>query len=274
MDPKGKVAIVTGGSSGIGRATAIALAQAGASVVIADVDDEGGRETVRMIERALRQGSGQAGGQAAFVHTDVTRQEELGRMVAFAEQTYGGLDILHNNAGVTTGRSRYPETPLENWQRTLMIDLWAVIAGVQAAVPALRRRGGGVIVSTASVAGLIGFVPDAVYAAAKHGVVGLTRSLVPLKEEANIRVNCVCPGVVDTPMVRQGVDQMSPQERAQWEAMMSAMPLIPAQAVADAVLELIRDDSLTGEAMTVIYGRPPRLIPPNFEFRRDPAQRT
>ncbi|MBI2914073.1 MAG: SDR family oxidoreductase [Chloroflexi bacterium] len=264
MDPQGKVALVTGGSSGIGRATAIALAEAGASVVIADVDDDGGRETVRMIE--------QAGGQAAFVHTDVTRQEDLQRMVAFAEETFGGLDIVHNNAGVGTGRPRYPEAPLEAWQRTLMIDLWAVIAGTAAAVPALRRRGGGVIVSTASVAGLIGYVPDPVYAAAKHGVVGLTRSLAPLKDEANIRVNCVCPGVVDTPMVTRGLEELEGEERAQLEAMLSAMPLIPPQAVADAVLALVRDDSLTGEAMTVIYGRPSRLIPPPFEFRRDPAQ--
>ncbi|HXF51496.1 MAG TPA: SDR family NAD(P)-dependent oxidoreductase, partial [Dehalococcoidia bacterium] len=120
MDPKGKVAIVTGGSSGIGRATAIALAEAGASVVIADIDEAGGLETVRLIN--------ERGGNAAFVRTDVTRREDLQRMVAFAEETFGGVDILHNNAGIVTRRPRFPDTPPENWELTLAINLWAVIA--------------------------------------------------------------------------------------------------------------------------------------------------
>ena len=264
MDPEGKVAIVTGGSSGIGRATAIALAAAGASVVVADVNAEGGGETVSLIE--------QAGGRAAFVKCDVTSRDDLEGMVAFAEQTYGGLDILHNNAGIGTPPPRFPDAPPERWEQTLAVDLWSVIAGTQAAVPAMRRHGGGVIISTASMAGIIQYQPDPIYAAAKHAVVGLTRALVFLKDEANIRVNCICPGVVDTPLLTSGLEDLRPERRAQREAIMGRMPLIQPGEVAAAVLALVRDDSLTGEAMGIMYGRPPRLIPPAVAFSRDPSQ--
>lgn len=264
MDPKGKVALVTGGGSGIGRATAVALAAAGASVVIADVDEAGGRETVRLIVAD--------GGKAAFVRTDVTKRDNLERMVSFAEETFGGLDIVHNNAGVGTPRPRFPDATPEAWDRTLMIDLWAVVAGTQAAVPALKRRGGGVIVNTASVAGLIAYIPDPIYAAAKHGVVGFSRSLTYLQPEANIRVNCVCPGVVNTPMVTREMGQLTPAEQAQREAFLKSMPMMPPEDIANAVLELVRDDSLNGVAMAVTFGRPPRLVDQPFRFRSDPAQ--
>jgi NAD(P)-dependent dehydrogenase (short-subunit alcohol dehydrogenase family) len=266
MDPSGKVALVTGGGSGIGRATALALAREGASIVVADIDDDGGRETVKQIE--------QAGAKAAFVHTDVTSHGDIERMVAFAEETYGGLDILHNNAGIGTPRPRFPDAPLDVWEKTLAIDLWGVIAGTQAAVPAMRRRGGGVIVNTASLAGIIVYQPDPIYAAAKHGVVGFTRALVFLKDEANIRVNCVCPGVVNTPMVLKGMGQLTSEERAQREALFAQMPMIPPEEIAEAVLEFVHDDSLAGEAMGITYGQPHRLIPPAIQFARDPAQAT
>ncbi len=265
MDPQGKVALITGAGSGIGRATALALARSGASVVAVDIDDDGGRETVSLVE--------QAGGRAAFVHCDVTMREDLDQAVAFAEETFGGLDIMHNNAGVNTGTPRYPDAEPERWEKTLAIDLWGVLAGVQAAVPALKRRGGGVIINTASIAGLAPYIPDPAYAAAKHGVVGLTRSLVFLRADANIRVNCVCPGVVDTPMIRKGLEQAGPQERAIRMAVLSQMPLIKPEEVAEAVMSLVQDDVLTGEAMSLIAGRPPKLIPPPVSFERDPAQR-
>ncbi len=265
MDPQGKVALITGAGSGIGRATALALTKAGASVVVADIDDAGGKETVALIEAA--------GGKAAFVPADVTKREDVERAVAFAEETFGGLDIMHNNAGVSTGQPRYPAAAPERWEQTLLIDLFGVVAGTQAAVAALRRRGGGVIVNTASVAGLAAYIPDPVYAAAKHGVVGLTRSLIFLKDEASIRVNCVCPGVVDTPMITKGLEQLSPQEQAVRRAVLAQMPLLKPEEIAAAVMTLIRDDSLTGEAMSIIYGHEPRLIPPALSFAQDPAQR-
>lgn len=265
MDPAGKVALVTGASSGIGRATALALAQAGASIVLADVDEAGGAETVSLVEAA--------GGKAAFVRTDVTSREDLERAVAFAEETLGGLDIAHNNAGINTPGPRYPDADGAAWEKTIAINLWAVIAGTQAEVPAMRRRGGGVIVNTASIAGVIQYVPDPIYAATKHGVVGFTRALATLNLESNIRVNCVCPGVVNTPMIRKGLEELTVEQRAQRDAMIGSMPLIEPGEIAEAVLELVRDDSLAGEAMGVIYGRPRRLIPPAIEFRRDPSQR-
>lgn len=264
MDPNGKVALITGAGSGIGRATAQALSAAGASVVVADIDEAGGRETVSQIE--------QAGGKAAFVKTDVTKREDLERMVSFAEETYGGLDIVHLNAGVGTPRPAFPDAKVEDWERTMAIDLWAVIAGVQVAVPALRRRGGGVIVNTASMAGIITYLPDPIYAAAKHGVVGLTRALASLKLQDNIRVNCICPGVVDTPLVRRGLEQMDDKERAQTEALLNSMPMMRPEEIADAVMEFVTADSLAGEAMGIMYGRPRKLIPPAIRFQRDPAQ--
>ena len=264
MDPNGKVALVTGAGSGIGRATALALARAGASVVVADVDEAGVTETMRLIEAS--------GGKAAFVLTDVTKRDDVQAMVAFAEETFGGLDIAHNNAGIGTPQPRFPEAKPDDWDKTLAVDLWGVIACVQAEVPVMRRRGAGVIVNTASVAGLAPYLPDPIYAAAKHGVVGLTRSLQFLHGEANIRVNCVCPGVVDTPMVRRGLDAAPPEQRPQIEQMLKAMPMMPPSDIADAVLEFVRDDSLAGEAMSVIYGGRKRLVDPPIRFSRDPAQ--
>jgi NAD(P)-dependent dehydrogenase (short-subunit alcohol dehydrogenase family) len=264
MDPGGKVALVTGGGSGIGRATALALADAGASIAVADIDDGGGRETVALI--------GRSGGKAAFIHADVTRRENLERMVAFAEETFGGLDILHNNAGVGTGQPRFPDAPAERWEQTFAVNLWAVIAGTQAAVPAMRRRAGGVIINTASLAGVIRYEPDPIYATTKHGIVGLTRALVFLKDEANIRVNCVCPAVVNTPMLTRDMGELTAEEQAQREAIIGQMPLIQPDEVAEAVLEFIRDDSLAGEVMGIMYGRPRKLIPPAVTLRNDPAQ--
>lgn len=252
MDIQGKVAVVTGAGSGIGRATALRLAQEGASVVVADIDEAGGRETLAQIEAA--------GGRATFVRADVTSETDVRAMVAFAEETFGGLDILHNNAGILTERPRYPNAEAERWARVLEINLRGVILGTQYGIQAMRRRGGGAIVQTASLAGIIGFPPDPVYAATKGGVVLFTASLAPLKDEANIRVNCVCPGIVDTPMLHRSQEAM-PEEEPQLAAMLRNLPLIRPEEVADAVVELIRDDSLAGRALLVPNGLPRSLAP-------------
>ncbi len=254
MDIQGKVALITGGGSGIGRATALRLASEGAAVVVADVDEAGGRETVSQIEAA--------GGRAAFVRADVTREADARAMVAFAEETFGGLDILHNNAGITTGRPRWPDVEPERWARVLDINLRGVILGTQYAIAALRKRGGGAIVNTASMAGIgYGFPPDPVYAATKGGVVLFTASLAPLKDEANIRVNCVCPGIVDTPMFRGGAAEASEEERRAREEAMRQIAILQPEEIADAVAELIRDDTLAGRAMWVRNGVPREVAP-------------
>ncbi len=258
-DLEGRVALVTGGGSGIGRATAVALAEAGAAVVIADIDDPGAQETVRLIA--------EAGGRAAAVRTDVTQPEDLQRMVSFTEETFGRLDIFHNNAGINTGWPRFPEVARERWERTVAVNLTAVIGAIQAVVPAMRRSGGGAIVNSASLAGLIAYDTEPIYAATKHGVVGLTRALAFLKDEAGIRVNCVCPSFVDTQLPRRRLESMPPAERERWEAVLTRMPMLAPSEVAEAVLALVRDESLAGEAMAVMYGQPRRLVPAAMSVR-------
>lgn len=254
MDLNGKVAVITGAGSGIGRTTALRLAREGAAIVVADQNEPGAKETVSQIE--------QAGGRAAAIRVDVTNSADLTNMFDFADKTYGGFDILYNNAGVTTGEPRYPDTPEQQWRRTVEIDLNAVIEGTRQAIPRLKARGGGVIISTASLAGLFGFQADPVYAAAKHGVVGLTRALVNLKSEANIRVNCVCPAVVRTPMATGGIERLTGAMREEAEKRLAQMPMLPPEEIAEAVYELIRNDEATGIVMGVTLGDTRRIVDP------------
>lgn len=260
MDIAGKVALITGAGSGIGRASAIRLAAEGASVVVADIDDAGARETVAQIEKAGPSASSGQAARAVFVRADVTNIDDVRSMIAFAESTYGGLDILHNNAGIITGPPRWPDTEPEAWIRMLDINLRGVILGTQLALPAMRKRGGGAIVNTASMAGVgYGFPPNPVYSASKGGVVLFTASLAPLAAEANIRVNCICPGIVDTPMLRRAsqADAGDPQVTAD---LVSRIPVIQPEEIADCVVYFIRDDSLAGRALMVPNGRPRELV--------------
>lgn len=252
MDIAGKVALVTGAGSGIGRASAVRLATEGASVVVVDLDESGGNDTVAQIESSS--------GRAAFFRADVTNVDDVRAMIAFAEETYGGLDILHNNAGVITGEPRYPENEPEHWMRMLEINLTGVILGTQFAIHAMRKRGGGAIVNTASMAGIgYGFAPNPVYAASKGGVVLFTASMGLWKDEANIRVNCVCPGVVDTPMLR-GQREQTPEVQKALDDRLAGIQIIPPEEIADVVVEFVRDDSLAGRAMMVRNGRPRELL--------------
>lgn len=238
MDIRGKVAVITGGGSGIGRATAVRLAQEGASVVVADLDDAGGSETVARIE--------QSGGSAASLRADVTKAADAQRMIALAQQRFGGLDILFNNAGITTGQPSYPEADVDQWQRVLDVNLRAVVLGTQLALPVLRKRGGGVIIHTASMAAFVGFPPDPVYAATKAAVVMFTHSMGLLAAEG-IRVNCICPGVVNTPMLQRG--------RASGETVLPAnIPMLEPEDIAAGVVELIADDSVAGRALRIAPG--------------------
>ncbi len=241
MEIKGKAGVITGGSSGIGRATAERLAKEGAAIVVADLDEAGGAETVKRIESA--------GGRAVFVKADVTRLEDAQRMLDTAVSQFGRLDILHNNAGIGVGAPGFPEAPPERWHLVIEIDLQAVILGTGLAAPLMQKNGGGVIINTASMAGLYPHRQDAVYGAAKGGVVNFTHSLAFWEAERKIRVNCVCPGIVDTPMVRRGLDaatKLGLLERSWMPAKM-----IQPDEIADAVLSLVRDDSLFGCALEI-----------------------
>ena len=241
MEIKGKVGVITGGSSGIGRATAERLAKEGAAIVVADLDEAGGAETVKRIESA--------GGRAVFVKADVTRIEDARRMLDTAVSKFGRLDILHNNAGIGVGAPGFPEAPPERWHLVIEIDLQAVILGTGLAAPLMQKHGGGTIINTASMAGLYPHRQDVVYGAAKGGVVNFTHSLAFWEAERKIRVNCVCPGIVDTPLVRKGIE-------AATKLGFLAKPFVPAkmiqpEEIADAVVSLVRDDSLFGCALEI-----------------------
>jgi NAD(P)-dependent dehydrogenase (short-subunit alcohol dehydrogenase family) len=249
---EGTVALVTGAGSGIGRATAAALASEGASVVIADIDESGGRETVQRID--------EAGGMATFFRVDVTDAAQVQSMIAAAEEAYGGLDIVHNNAGIIASTRHLQDSDLDAWLRMVQINFIGVLLGTQAAIPALQRRGGGVIVQTASIAGLIPYPGNPVYAATKSGVVGFTRSLYHLKDELNIRVNCVCPERVDTALLRGARVAAQREQTSAAPSQQPAVPVMPPEHVAAGVLQLVRDDELAGAVMKISPDQPPEIL--------------
>jgi len=236
MEIAGRTAVVSGGASGIGRAICLALARKGARIVVADIDEAGGQETVRLVQ--------EAGSQAVFQRCDVTRTDDLTAMLEAAVTHFGSLDIVCNNAGIGERQALFEDDTRE-FERVIAIDLTAVIDATRLAVRAMRTRGGGVIINTASMGGLLPMPNNPVYAAAKAGVVNFTRSLAHLAERWNIRVNAICPSFTDTPLVRQ-----AGEERLREVAALVGGILQP-EYVAEGVVELVEDDSRAGAIMRV-----------------------
>jgi NAD(P)-dependent dehydrogenase (short-subunit alcohol dehydrogenase family) len=243
----GKAALVTGGGSGLGRASAIALARAGAAVTVADVNEDGGKETAALVYE-------EAGGDAEFVRADVTRPDDVAAMVDQAVARWGHLDCALNNAGMTGASAPTADYELDDWNRALALNLTGVFLCIKYELPAMLERGGS-IVNMASGAGLVGFPGLPAYVASKHGVVGLTRAAALEYASHGVRINAICPGSTRTPMLEgfMGGDE-------QVERMMTrAVPLGRLgrpEEIAEAVVWLCSDAAsfVVGHALAVDGG--------------------
>jgi NAD(P)-dependent dehydrogenase (short-subunit alcohol dehydrogenase family) len=231
FDFRDKVALVTGGAGGLGSATCRALAEAGAQVVVSDVAVEAGEKL-----------ASELGGH--FVETDVSSLEANEAMVAFAREQCGGLDLVYLNAGIASGCGIGETFDLELYRRAMGINLDGVVFGTQAAMPALRVRGGGSIVATASLAGLTAVPLDPIYAANKHAVVGFARSVGLAFAHEGIRFNAICPGFSESAIIKD----------IRAAIIDSGVPIIPAEQVAATVLQIFASEG-TGEAWFVQPGR-------------------
>ena len=249
MRLESKVALITGAGSGIGRATAELFAKEGAKVIVADYNAESSQLTVRSIK--------ESGGQATFVQADVSKAIDAERMVRAAVNTYGRLDILHNNAGIFVKPTPAHELTEDIWDRVFDINIKGVWLGCKYAVPELIKAGGGAIVNTASMAGIRGRPYTSAYCASKGAVVMFTKTLAIELAPYNIRVNCICPGAVNTPLIHQlGVTQE--QAAAQ---VLSDQPIprfARPEEIAQAVLYLAADGEssyVTGHALQIDGGQ-------------------
>jgi NAD(P)-dependent dehydrogenase (short-subunit alcohol dehydrogenase family) len=243
----GKVALVTGGASGLGRVSAIALAGEDAQVVVSDIAVSEGEATVKMIT--------DVGGQAVFIKADVTRSSEVAAMVKAAVKTFGRLDFALNNAGVDGVRARTANYPEEIWHQVINLNLTGVFLCMKHELPIMVEQGGGVIVNMSSVAGVTGFPGHAAYTASKHGVIGLTKTAALDYAKTGIRVNAICPAYTHTPMLTRMLAQ-KPGLEAQLISRVPLRRLGTAEEIAQAAIYLFSDAAafITGHSLVMDGG--------------------
>lgn len=243
----GKVALVTGAGAGIGKACALAFARAGASVLVSDVDETGGEETVALAE--------EQGGRASFFRSDVSRSADARALVAAAVESYGGLDYAVNNAGIEGIQAPTAECSEENWDRTIAVNLKGIWLCMRYEIPELLDRGGGAIVNMASVAGLVGFRNLPAYCASKGGIVQLTKTAALEYATQGIRINAICPGVILTAMVERLLGSDPENEKA-FTQLEPVGRFGRPEEIADAALWLCSDAAsfVTGHSLTVDGG--------------------
>jgi NAD(P)-dependent dehydrogenase (short-subunit alcohol dehydrogenase family) len=253
MALEGKVCVVTGSGGGIGRATALEMARQGARVVVSDINDAGGNETAEQIRGA--------GGEATYLHADMQSREEIEALMAGAVEAFGRLDVLHNNAGVHetdfTSEAASDILPEEVWDKVIDINLKGVWRCSRAAIPHIRKGGGGAIVNAGSTGSFLGYPMGAAYGSTKHAVLGLTKAMA-VDFAPDVRVNCYCPAAIDTPMVTKYVDAAEDKEAIM--KVLTESHLIPRlgkpEEVAKLVCFLASDDAafITGAAYLIDGG--------------------
>lgn len=244
----GKTAFITGTGSGIGRATALAFAREGANTVLFDINEHTNQETAQMIANH--------GGQVLIANGDVTNSSDVQGAINNALYRFGRLDIAFNNAGIEQRFVPTADITEEEWYRIVNVDLCGVFLCMKYQIPIMVRQGGGWIVNTSSGAGVIGIAGQAAYVAAKHGVIGLTKSAALEYIKSNIRINAVCPGMTDTPMLERASGG-TPEGRARLIAQEPIGRMARPQEIADAVLWLCSDASsfVVGESLVVDGGQ-------------------
>ena len=246
-----KVAVITGGGAGMGKATAVAFAQEGAAVVVADIDAKAAESVAAEIIAA--------GGQAKAVQADVSRSADAQRISAESVGAFGGIDVLVNNAGIQT-YGTVVDMDEETWDRTINVNLKSIFLVSKYCVPEITKRGGGAVVNMASVQGMASQKRVVAYAATKGGIIAMTRTMALDHAPDNIRVNCVCPGSVDTPMLRWAADIFVPGNPAgaieDWGKLHALGRVANASEIAKVVLFLASEDAsfMTGSAVVVDGG--------------------
>ncbi len=243
-----KTALLTGSGSGLGRAAALLFAGRGAKVVVSDVNEAGGAETVRLIE--------EAGGTATFFRCDVSQENEVEALIQHAVETYGRLDFAVNNAGIGGVLTPTHQYPAANFERVMAVNCTGVFLCLKAELAVMLKQGGGSIVNVSSVSGLVGFPYNLAYATSKHAVVGMTRTAALEYAKKNIRVNAVCPVFTMTPMVEGLLEAVGPERGAAMEQAIPMKRFGQPEEIAEAIVWLCSDAAsfITGHALPIDGG--------------------